>query len=448
MGIFDDLFGSPEEDAAAEKALREGRWAIEGLPPLVMGQIDPEQGRVIDQAQVRGYDPTFIEGVDPVRAVGFDAATVDRSAFEDIEGDPRLRQAQLDALSELQEVGRQGGLTAQDRSRLEQIRNQTATADRGRRDAIMQNMRARGMGGSGNELLAQLQSAQAATDQASAEGLGVEAMAEQRKMDAIMGAGQLGGSIRGQDFGEASTVAGAQDALSKFNAANTQQARQFYAGAQNSMNDANANRTLGTQQFNATAGNRAAEFGANARNEASLDYTGRAQGVQNAYAGARNQAQVQNRIETPKAQWGAGFQRANALGEQSGRETAFYNSQGDRKTKQKAGAWEAGGKAGAAIIAAMSDERKKEEKKPVSLDDLQEFLGAVKPATFRYKDPSEDGALPGKRVGFMAQDVKDTKLGKDLISEREDGTLQYDTQNLQGILLAALKELAEGKQDA
>jgi hypothetical protein len=273
-------------------------------------------------------------------------------------------------------------------------------------------------------------------------------MAQQRALDAMAGAGQLGGSIRGQDFGEQATIAEAQDALQKFNAANTQDASKFYANWQNTMAGDNATRAIGVQQFNANAGNRGKEFGANAYNDAAMDYTGRAQGVQNAYTGARNAAQVQNRVENPKSTWQSNYQKAGLLGQQSGRETDVYNSKGDRKTQQKAGAWEAGMKGGAALVAMMSDERKKESKGEISSSDLDEFFSALKPSTYRYKDPDEEGAMPGRRVGFMAQDVKNTKLGKDLISERDDGTLQYDTENLKGILLAALKEMSEGRKDA
>ena len=119
----------------------------------------------------------------------------------------------------------------------------------------------------------------------------------------------------------------------------------------------------------------------------------------------------------------------------------MWGALGDRKAKTKAGLWDAGIKGAGAAVTMMSDGDKKKQKQSITIDDLQEFFGAVKPKTFKYKDPNEQGALPGERVGFIAQDVKDTKLGQDLVSERDDGTLQYDPDNLQGILLAALKEI-------
>lgn len=438
--ILDTLFGSPDEDEAAKKAALARRGVIEDVPDLVLGNIDPELARTMGPASVEGYDPETMDELDPVRAVGYDAAMTGPSAFNDVATDPRLRQAQLDALTQIQDVAKQGGLTAQDRARIAQIESDTATADRGRRDAILQNMRSRGMGGSSQELLAQLQSAQAATDQANQSGLNVAGMAQQRALDAMSGAGQLGGQIRGQDFGEQSTIASSRDAMNQFNTANTNRAREFGAGAANTVNNANANRTMGTRQFNTGSLNDARQFGASARNASSMDFTNRAQGVEGQNVGAKNLAQVQNRIENPKAQWNSKFGKANAESDALGGEATMWGALGDRKAKTKAGMWEAGGKAVGAL-AVMSDGDKKKQKSPITVDDLQEFFGAVKPKTFKYKNENEQGALPGERVGFIAQDVKDTKLGQDLVSERDDGTLQYDPENLQGILLAALKEI-------
>lgn len=438
---LDYLFGAPDEDDAAKAAMRKSIGAAETVPDLVLGEINPEMARTIDPAQVQGYEASLIDMPEDVRAMGYDPALAGNSAAEDIAVDPRLRQAQLDALAQLQDVGKQGGLTAQDKARIAQIESDTATADRGRRDAILQNMRSRGMGGSSQELLAQLQSAQAATDQANQSGLNVAGMAQQRALDAMAGAGQLGGQIRGQDFGEQSAVAQSRDAMSRFNTANTNQARQFFAGASNHINQGNAGRSLGAKQFNAGQVTDAARFGAGARNAASMDYTNRAQGVEGMNTGAKNAAQFQNKVGTPTAQWNAKANQAKMLADAYGNEGNMWNVQGDRKAKTKAGLWDAGIKGAGAIATMMSDGDKKKQKQPITVDDLQEFFAAVKPKTFKYKDPGEQGALPGERVGFIAQDVKDTKLGQDLVSERDDGVLQYDPENLQGILLAALKEI-------
>lgn len=87
----------------------------------------------------------------------------------------------------------------------------------------------------------------------------------------------------------------------------------------------------------------------------------------------------------------------------------------------------------------MSDETHKKNISDISDDELDEFLSAVKPKSFEYKDENELGALPGKRAGFMLQDVQGTDLGDEMTFQGPDGALRYDKDNLVGILLAALK---------
>ena len=443
--LLDSLFGSPEEDQAALDASEDARWEIDSLEAPDLEAINLEGSEYVGDF-VPSYLPeaASIEGLSPIEARGFDAATIDRSAFDSVSTDPRLRQAQMDALSQLQDVANQGGLTAMDRSRLAQIDSQEATADRGRREAILQNMRARGMGGSGNELLAQLQSAQAATDNANTQGLGVEAMAQQRALEAMAGACQLGGTIRGQDFGEQATVAEAQDALSKFNAANTQQSRQFFAGASNDM--AQFNQGLEADRLKSNAGFQQQASGqrADMLARAGMNNQGLRQGVNDSRADARNRSKVYNANLPQQA-----FENRAKLGGMkagaAGADAQMWDKLGDRKTKTKAGAWEGVTKGVGAIGAMMSDEREKKDVKPITSEDLEEFFSAVQPSTFRYKDESAKGAAQGERSGFMAQDVEDTTLGKTLVRKREDGTREYDPENFKGILLAALKEMGAGK---
>jgi hypothetical protein len=94
------------------------------------------------------------------------------------------------------------------------------------------------------------------------------------------------------------------------------------------------------------------------------------------------------------------------------------------------------GGAGGAMM--MSDERSKENIQDISKEDLNEFFTAFKPKTFNYKDTTVEGTSEGERIGFVLQDVANTKLGKKLIRTNKDGMLMYDRDNLQGILLAAL----------
>lgn len=138
--------------------------------------------------------------------------------FDKISTDPRLREAQLNALASLEKIGNSNGLLDADKALLAKTQRDAAMQDRGRREAILQNNAARGMAGTGNELLAQLSSSQAATDRSNQAGLDIAGMAQQRALDSIAKAGSLGGSIRGQDYDEQAKRAAAQDAINQFNA--------------------------------------------------------------------------------------------------------------------------------------------------------------------------------------------------------------------------------------
>ncbi len=94
-------------------------------------------------------------------------------------------------------------------------------------------MAARGAGGSGVELASRLASSQAAAQRAGEESDRTMAMAQQRALEAIAGAGALGGQIRGQEFGEQARIASAADEIARFNLANQQAVQQRNIAAAN-----------------------------------------------------------------------------------------------------------------------------------------------------------------------------------------------------------------------
>ncbi len=139
------------------------------------------------------------------------------SALNNITLDPKLKQAQMDALSSLQDIGQNKGITDMDRAQLAQIDAQENTAARGQREAILQNAQARGLGGSGIELLSQMQNQQDSATRKSARDTDVAGMAQARALQALQQAGNLGGSIQQADFSRQAEVGKANDAIARFN---------------------------------------------------------------------------------------------------------------------------------------------------------------------------------------------------------------------------------------
>ena len=193
----------------------------------------------------------------------------DPSALNNIQTDPALKDAQMSALNSLQDIGK-SGLTDIDRAALSRIQNTTDSAARGKRDAILQNAQARGLGGSGLELMAQLQNQQDAVSNQSQRDMDVAAQARQRSLDALIQGGSLAGNIQNQSFNQQAQIAGANDAISKFNAANKQNQINTNVSANNAAQMANlankqdiANQNVGLkntqQQYNKSLAQQAYE---------------------------------------------------------------------------------------------------------------------------------------------------------------------------------------------
>jgi len=130
-----------------------------------------------------------------------------------------MRQKQLQAIGGVEELS-QTGLSAIDRAALTEIQNQIATQERGQRESILQNMAQRGISGSGQELAAQLQGSQAASQQASTQGMQQAAQAQRARMQALSSLSEMAGGIEQTDFQREAQRQAAQDAINQFNVQN------------------------------------------------------------------------------------------------------------------------------------------------------------------------------------------------------------------------------------
>lgn len=178
------------------------------------------------------------------------------SLMAGVQVDPRLKQAQMNALGSLQNLG-QSGLRPEDQAALARVTNQVSQQEQGQEQSALQNAQQRGIAGSGSELAARLASSQGAANRASEQGLDIAGQSSQRALQAIMGAGSLGSQMQGQNFAEDAQKAQAQDVINRYNAMNSQQiagqntAVGNAAQAQNLANKQslmNQNTQLGNQQ--------------------------------------------------------------------------------------------------------------------------------------------------------------------------------------------------------
>lgn len=239
-GILGNLFGGSDR-AKAEQAAQEAYRIIEELqlPP------DLSQAVLLQKFQKAGvYTPELEQAIN-----------LGVSQVSQIQEDPALRQAQLQALSTLQERGKTG-MTPEERLALNKIRTGIQRDLEGKRQQILQNLQARGMGGSGAELAAALQASQGSANQASEESDRAAAMASQQALAALTQSGVLGGQIRGQDFDINRARAAAADEFNRFNVEQqiARQARNI--GSKNTAQQYNLSESQRIADANVSQGNR------------------------------------------------------------------------------------------------------------------------------------------------------------------------------------------------
>lgn len=188
----------------------------------MVGTYPGQPTKYVDDEGVSWVGPSSVQvpeaefyGEDPMDALEFEM--LGPSAMEGVKANPIAMGAQLRALQGYQDIYDQGGLTAIDRDRIAQTRALEDQYLRGEREATMANMNARGMGGSGMELLSQLQSQQASGMRHAAADSNMEALAQARRdaaLDSLFGAGT---DIRTQQWDEDAARAEAKDAINRMN---------------------------------------------------------------------------------------------------------------------------------------------------------------------------------------------------------------------------------------
>jgi hypothetical protein len=368
-----------EQEAATRRAA--GRFTSLELPTL--GELDLKQIGQLTPEQMQAY---LSEG----------------SALQNIYVDPRLKEAQQKALDQLQEIADAGGLTAQDKALLSQIAREERTQERGQREAIIQSAKERGISGSGLELGSQMIAQQNAATRQSIRDQEAAAMAEGRKMEALLQSGQLGGQMRSQEFGEQAKIAEAQDAMERFNLANKQNVEASNVGARNQ-----------AQQYNLSSAQDLA-------NQRAM------------YRANIPQMQFQNQLGLAQGQSQADLGMAQMYGQQS------------QSNMQALGSGALAYATFAAPAALASD---KEEKKDISMADneIDSFLSELTGYKYSYKRPERHGE--GERLGVMAQDMEKSKVGKEAVFKDQDNVKNIDSSKAISAILASLGRLNEKVED-
>lgn len=168
------------------------------------------------------------EAIDTYKSIDptITAQTAGANGYDSVNLDPSTRSAQMDALNRLSGIGAAGGMDDQSKAALQQAQMSSAQQAKGATDAALSRAQAEGRLNSGRALSAQIQAGQGAANANSMAGTQAVSDARNRAMNALATTGQLGGQIRGADYGQASDRAAAQNQIGQFNAQMAQGAQQ------------------------------------------------------------------------------------------------------------------------------------------------------------------------------------------------------------------------------
>src|SRR5260370_1855142 len=139
--------------------------------------------------------------------------------------DASFQQAKMRALSNMQSVGEQGGLDLNSRAAMEEATQRANQNAQARSGEITNQMAARGQLNSGNALAMQLSNSGIAANAVHSAGNEAAVGARQRALQAMSGAGQMGGQL----WGQGAQAANAQDMINRYNTESTNHAKYYNA---------------------------------------------------------------------------------------------------------------------------------------------------------------------------------------------------------------------------
>jgi hypothetical protein len=302
--VIGGVIGAGTGLVSGENALEAQQAALQQIQAL-NNPSAAQLSEALQQEQVQGQINPQMEAL----------AQQGPNAMAGISTDPRLAQAQYQALAQLQQSGNTG-LTAANQAAVNQI-SQTATGNANAMNAAtLQNLAARGMAGSGNELAAKLASSQGAANQLSQQGMNVAGMANNAALQAISQSGQLGAGMQAQSFGQQAQTAQAQNAINQFNTANRQAVANANTGAANQAQYANLGNAQNVANANTGIANTQANYNAQMQQQAYIDAANKTQmGATQGNAVAKTTAGLGQQTAGAIAGMGQGIdQIANASG--------------------------------------------------------------------------------------------------------------------------------------
>ena len=163
--------------------------------------------------------------------------TPEQIAAQSVTEDPAMKEAQMGYLQKLMRLSDEG-LSEVDTAAFDEARRQAEATAQRQQNAIINQMRERGIGGSGAELALRAQAAQSAANQAQASNVQQAADAARQRALYAQAYGSALGDVRNQDYRTQAANVDAANRIAQFNAQNVNQAAQYKANQMQEAADA------------------------------------------------------------------------------------------------------------------------------------------------------------------------------------------------------------------
>lgn len=139
-----------------------------------------------------------------------------RDALQDVNLDPRLKQAQMNQLELLQKIGTTG-ITPAEQAQMNQMRQSVEADNQARTKQMLEQQQARGLGSSESALAARMLGAQAEANRQSQSTQDLAGQAFNRALQATSQAGGLAGNMEAADYSRQANLANALNAREQYN---------------------------------------------------------------------------------------------------------------------------------------------------------------------------------------------------------------------------------------
>lgn len=207
--VLGGYLGGKAQDKAQRKALQAQRLATaEAIKRLQEIGLPTEEAQkiVLEQPELVGE---------------LVAEQLGDTALADIQLDPTYKEAQMDALRQLQTMGEEG-LGLEDRIAFDQMMRDVESSEQSRQKGLLQAMAQRGTLDSGASLIQQLQSSGDATQRAQQQAEALALQAAQGRRDAIAQAAQQARGMESAEYGRGRDLGSARDEIERANLRNRQ----------------------------------------------------------------------------------------------------------------------------------------------------------------------------------------------------------------------------------